>query len=63
MKCIDEISSIEKMGLEMEQRNETQNLMDFEIATTKSMENSNKETDQSTFNSSNQSGKDGILLT
>ena len=58
---MDEISSIESMRIEMEQRIETLNLMDFEIATTKSMENSYKETDQSTLNSSNQSGNDRIL--
>ena len=47
MKCKDEISSSENMGIEMKQRNETQNLMDFQMATTKSLENSNKEPDQS----------------
>ena len=35
------------MGIEIEQRNDTQNLMDFELATTNSLETSNKETDQS----------------
>ena len=50
MECKDEISSIENMKIEMKQRNETQKLMEFEMATTKSLENSNKETDQSNDN-------------